>query len=122
VFCKYFNNSPEQNNINNQNYTQLDVFLNKPDLKNITHIIHYNTPAYFIYKINEINLIIGQQQLELCRQLLHIYEGQNKLFKLEQHNQKNVQKCIDWCVKMNIPYYDINTNFETDAHNYLSIS
>ena len=108
VFCKYFNNSPEQSHINNQNYKRLDVFLNKSDLTNVTQIVNYNTPAYFIYKINEINLIIGQQQLELCRQLLHIYTGPNKLFKLEQYKQKNVQKCIDWCVKMNIPYHDIS--------------
>jgi hypothetical protein len=119
VFCKYFNNSP---GISNQNYKLLDIFLNKPDLKNITQIVNYNTPAYFIYKINEINLIIGQQQLELCRQLLHIYTGQNKLFKLEQHKQKTVQKCIDWCIKMNIPYHDTNKNSETDTHNCLSIT
>lgn len=124
VFCKYFNNSAEQTHISNQNYKQLDVFLNKPDLTNITQIVNYNTPAYFIYKINEINLIIGQQQLELCRQLLHIYTGQNTLFKLEQHKQKNVQKCIDWCVKMNIPYQDItdtNNNFDSDTNDHVLI-
>jgi len=101
VFCKHYNNSPD---ISNQNYKLLDTFLNKSDLKNITHIIDYDTPAYFIYKINEINLIIGQQQLELCRQLLHIYMGQNQLYKLDQYKQKNIQKCVDWCIKMNIPY------------------
>jgi hypothetical protein len=119
VFCKHFNNSQD---ISNQNYKQMDIFLNKPDLKNITQIVNYNTPAYFIYKINEINLIIGQQQLELCRQLLHIYMGQHKLFKLEQHKQKNIQKCIDWCVKMNIPYHDTNKNLDSDTHNCLSIT
>ena len=106
VFCKHFNNTPE---ISNQNYKLLETFLHKPDLQNIIHIIDYDTPAYFIYKINEINLIIGQQQLELCRQLLHIYMGQNQLYKLEQYKQKNIQKWVDWCVKMNIPY-DESTN------------
>ena len=101
VFCKYFNNSPD---ISNQNYKLLDTFLHKPDLQNITQLINYDTPAYFIYKINEINLIIGQQQLELYRQLLHIYMGQNQLYKLDQYKQKNIQKWIDWCSKMNIPY------------------
>jgi hypothetical protein len=105
VFCKHFNNSPE---ISNQNYKLLAAFLHKPDLQNITQLIDYDTPAYFIYKINEINLIIGQQQLELCRQLLHIYMGQNQLYKLDQYKQKNIQKCVDWCIKMNIPYHTID--------------
>ena len=118
VFCKYFNNSPD---ISNQNYKLLDTFLNKPDLQNITQLIDYDTPAYFIYKINEINLIIGQQQLELCRQLLHIYMGQNQLYKLDQYKQKNIQKWIDWCSKMNIPYNTID-NCEFDTNNCLSIA
>ena len=118
VFCKYFNNSPD---ISNENYKLLDTFLNKPDLQNITQLIDYDTPAYFIYKINEINLIIGQQQLELCRQLLHIYMGQNQLYKLDQYKQKNIQKWIDWCSKMNIPYNTID-NCEFDTNNCLSIA
>jgi hypothetical protein len=101
VFCKCFNNSPD---ISNHNYNLLDTFVNKPDLQNVTQLIDYDTPAYFIYKINEINLIIGQQQLELCRQLLHIYMGQNQLYKLDQYKQKTIQKWVDWCVKMNIPF------------------
>lgn len=117
VFCKYFNNSPD---ISNQNYKLLDTFLNKPDLQNITQLIDFDTPAYFIYKINEINLIIGQQQLELYRQLLHIYMGQNQLYKLDQYKQKNIQKWIDWCAKMNIPYNTID-NCEFDTNNCLSI-
>ena len=112
VFCKHFNNSPE---ISNQNYKLLDAFLHKPDLQNITQLIDYDTPAYFIYKINEINLIIGQQQLELCRQLLHIYMGQNQLYKLDQYKQKNIQKCVDWCIKMNIPYNEPTNDCEINA-------
>ena len=101
VFCKHFSNNPETSD---QNYKLLETFLQKPDLQNVTHLIHYDTPAYFIYKINEINLIIGQQQLELSRQLLNIYMGQNQLYKLDQYKQKNIQKWVDWCSKMNIPY------------------
>lgn len=108
VFCKHFNSSTE---ISNQNYKLLDTFLHKSDLQNITQLIDYDTPAYFIYKINEINLIIGQQQLELSRQLLHIYMGQNQLYKLEQYKQKNVQKWVDWCGKMNIPYNTIENDY-----------
>ena len=101
VFCKSFNNSSE---LSNQNYKLLDIYLNKPDLQNVTQLINYDIPAYFIYKINEINLITGQQQLELCRQLLYIYMGPNQLYKLDQYKQKNIQKWADWCVKMHIPY------------------
>jgi hypothetical protein len=107
VFCKHFKNATEQSN---QNYKLLNTFLHKPDLQNITQLIHYDIPAYFIYKINEINLIIGQQQLELSRQLLNIYMGQNKLCKLDQYKQKNIQKWVDWCNKMNIPYNTIDSD------------
>ena len=107
VFCKHFSNNTETTN---QNYKLLDTFLHKPDLQNITQLIDYDTPAYFIYKINEINLIIGQQQLELSRQLLHIHMAENQLFKLDQYKQKNIQKCMDWCCKMNIPYNTIEND------------
>ena len=107
VFCKHFN-SPE---ISNLNYKLLDTFLHKSDLQHITQLINYDTPAYFIYKINEINLIIGQQQLELSRQLLHIYMGQNQLLKLDQYKQKNIQKWVEWCSKMNIPYNTIDNDY-----------
>ena len=117
VFCKYFNNSPD---IINQNYKLLDNFLNKPNLQNITQLINYDTPAYFIYKINEINLIIGQQQLDLYRQLLHIYMGQNILYKLDQHKEKKIQKWIDWCAKMNIPYDEHTHECDTNSRLHMT--
>ena len=115
VFCEGFVNSLDQSDMNDLNYKILDDFLNKSDLKNITQIIHYSTPAYFIYKINEINLIIGQQQLELFRQLLNIYMGQNKLYKLSQFKKKQNQKHVDWCNKMKIP---CNTHFDQISNLY----
>ena len=63
-------------------------------------------PYIFINNIQEINLILGQIQLNSLLQTFNIIKDpkQDRLNKLKQ---ANIIKCINWCIKYNIPY---NTN------------
>jgi 23S rRNA U2552 (ribose-2'-O)-methylase RlmE/FtsJ len=54
-------------------------------------------------RIEEINVILGQQQIENIASTVSLI--QFKLYdRLEAYKRANVQKCITWCEKYNIPY------------------
>lgn len=61
-------------------------------------------PYLFINKIEEYNAIFGQQQME------NINNTINKIINKDMFNddciKTNIQKCILWCQKYDIPYYE----------------
>jgi hypothetical protein len=61
--------------------------------------LHY----YFLNKIEESNVIIGQQKLDAYSQLINLLKTKNKLDKIELMQKHNVTKCMYWCEKHNIP-------------------
>ena len=75
--------------------------------ENIKHIIDKDIPYFYINKIDDINNIIGQQQLETIDQAINIYKNKNKDDKLESLKKINIQKCVNWCEKMKIPFNKI---------------
>jgi len=90
------------------NYTiQIKEIINK--YKNthepifINSIIDYEIPYYFLNKIDDINLIIGQQQLESFDSLINILKLENKEEKLELLKKNNLQKSVQWCEKYHFP-------------------
>lgn len=64
-----------------------------------------NIPIAYIYtnKLEDINAIIGQQQLENILNTLHLLDN-NKQDKLDTLKRTNIQKCIQWCIKYKLPY------------------
>ena len=69
----------------------------------IETLFHFSVPCYFRNKIDEINVIIGQQQLEALEGILSIYRNKNKQDKIETMKKANIQKSILWCEKYRIP-------------------
>ena len=90
------------------NYYKLLIFLKKLEGKNITSIIDFNMPYYFTSKLNDINIIIGQQQLEYFDQIISILKNKNKEDKIETIKKTAIQKCVNWCEKYKIPYNKFN--------------
>jgi hypothetical protein len=76
----------------------------KNNNQNIKYIIDRDTPYFYINKIDDINNIIGQQQLETIDQVINIYKNKNKDDKIESLKKINIHKSINWCEKMKIPY------------------
>ena len=64
-----------------------------------------NVPIAYIYtnKLEDINAIIGQQQLENILNTLHLLDN-NKPDKLDAIKKTNIQKCIQWCIRYDQPY------------------
>ena len=58
----------------------------------------------FLNKMEEFNAIFGQQQIENIHHTLLLIDNR-KHDKIENLIKLNVQRCIHWCTKYNIPYY-----------------
>lgn len=71
---------------------------------NISSIISNSLPYYFINKVEESNIVIGNQQLEALDQIINIIKNKNKGDKLETLKKNHIQKCIQWCEKYKVPY------------------
>ena len=75
------------------------------DLKNtvISNFLNISIPYIFVNKIEEINCLLGQLQIENINNTIDLINSKSK-DKLESLKQKNITKCIEWCVKNNIPH------------------
>ena len=103
IVCKHFKNIDKK-----QILPVFKSILDKIEHANyVTNILRNNLPNIFISKIQEINSVLGQQQLECIKNTLQLIENKQKPEKLEQLKQNNIQKCITWCIKFNIPHHKI---------------
>ena len=69
---------------------------------NISSIINSELPNYFMNKIDDMNIMLGHQQLEVINNMFRILKGKNREEKIENLKKTNMQKCISWCEKMNL--------------------
>ena len=103
IVCKNFNYDELSNNYLKLNYLKLLVFLKKIDDKHVNDILDFEVPYYFKNKIDDINMIIGQQQIDALDKLISIYKNKNKNEKIETIKKTNIQKSVSWCEKYKIP-------------------
>lgn len=109
IVCKGFIVNEKKSILYNNYYNKINSFLNNTNSidnckeENIFKIINSDLPFYFINKIDDINIIIGQQLLEGLNQLISIMKNKNRDLKLDSIKKMNIQKCIQWCEKFNIP-------------------
>lgn len=76
-----------------------DVYLHR--------FIQWNVPKLFTIKMEEMNSIFGQPQLE---QLQHVHSVLTHKYKIDKTNnfiKNNIQKCIQWCIKHKIPFRNL---------------
>jgi 23S rRNA U2552 (ribose-2'-O)-methylase RlmE/FtsJ len=79
----------------------------------------YNIPCFFLSKLEEYNSIIGQQQIENIYYTLNLIETKNKISKIENIVKINIQKCINWCIKYNILFNNIDFITENNSNVFL---
>ena len=100
-FIKNYYNEIDINNLNNVNSTNL--ILNRQKIQNIQTIIKPELPMYFLNKIDDINIIVGQQQLEAVNQIINMLKSKNIEDRIEIMKKNNIQKSVNWCEKFKIP-------------------
>ena len=69
----------------------------------IQRFLNIPIPYIYINKLEDINAILGQQQLENILGTLYLLDN-NKSDKLDTIKKSNIQKCIQWCIKYKLPY------------------
>jgi cap1 methyltransferase len=76
----------------------------------IKRVIRFSIPYYFLTRIEEINAIFGQQQIETINNtltLINMIYPNVKQEKIEYYKKNNIQKCINWCIKYKVSYNKI---------------
>ena len=108
LICKGFNE-----NLNNQNKLlasieeELISKMSNSELisdKCINSLIDNEIPYYFLNRLEESNLVIGQQQLDAYDQIINIFKNKNRDEKMENLKRSHIQKCIQWCEKNQLPH------------------
>jgi hypothetical protein len=93
---------------------------------NIQSIVKNELNTYFLNKVEECNIIIGQQQIDAYDQMINLLKNKNKIEKIEAIRKHNIQKCIHWCEKYKLPcnrFADkINIFLPINAYNHIGIN
>jgi hypothetical protein len=103
IICKNFQTNENKQKINKINYFKLLIFEKKLEDKNISCILDFELPYYFLTKIDDINIIIGQQQIESLDMIVNLLKNKNKEEKIEIIKKNCIQKSVAWCEKYKIP-------------------
>ena len=97
----------------NANYLQIMNKLtnNFQDLskQKLNKIIKFPLNSFFVSKIQEINAIYGQQQVENILNTINYIQDSNKIQKerLEKIKQTNIERCIKWCKEHEQPVHSV---------------
>lgn len=110
--CKGFNASEyNKKSIYYSLEERVYVFLNNiNDMSNlisgvyIDSILENKIPYLFINKLEEFNVVLGQQQIDCIEQAICLFKSKSRSDKLEVIRRSNIPKAIQWCEKFNVPY------------------
>ena len=109
IICKYF----KYDNIRDLHPKFIGIlkFFNGFDFNKycVHSILDVPIQNYYINSINEMNAILGHQQMEnILNTIKIITHKDKKQEKLANLKSQNIQKCINWCIKNNMPYIKSN--------------
>ena len=91
------------------NNLYLNLIINKKELlTNNFSIISNEIPYYFLNKIEDSNIGIGNQRIEHLDILISLLNKKYNFEKVENIHKNNIQKCILWCEKYKLNYNKIN--------------
>jgi hypothetical protein len=104
IICKHFQYNENRARSLKLNYYRLLVFLKKLENKYIQGVLDFDIPYYFTIKLEDINIILGQQQIDSLDMILNILKNKNKEEKIEVIKKSNIQRSVSWCEKHKIPF------------------
>ena len=81
------------------------------DEYSIHSVVNIQIQKYWLNSICESNSILGQKQIDnIIATIKIIIHKERKQEKIHYLKSVNVQKCVNWCIKNNIPY---NCNYKS---------
>lgn len=114
VICRNFlvnnkNINNYKNYYNNLKYTYYLLcgkYVKNTNLFIDTIINNDNVSYFFKTKVNNINILIIQQQIEIINHTFNLINNKNNCDKLKEIINSNIQKSIQFCKKYNLPYHN----------------
>lgn len=103
IVCINYINTPENRNAFIKSIPKI-----LSESYNLKSILNFEIPLYFYQRIEEINAILGQQQLEAISSTISLITHKTQKEKLNNLKETHIQKCIGWCTKHNFNYNTIN--------------
>jgi len=84
-----------------------------PPGMHIQRILKKMPPVYFLNHIEEMNAVLGQQQMDMIRTTLDfIYmKDDEKKYRLKNMYFSNLQKCVNWCKNHKEMYMSVNQTY-----------
>jgi hypothetical protein len=70
---------------------------------------------HIIHRIEEVNAILGQQQIENIISTVALVHGK-PADRVDVYKKAHIQKCVDWCERYNIPYNKHSVTINTFMH------
>ena len=77
---------------------------NKKEDLHIYRFLTIPINSYFLNKLEELNAIFGQQQIENIHYTVSLIENKHKQDKINNLIKNNLRKCVNWCMKHNVEY------------------
>lgn len=114
VICRNFLVNNKNMNIYNNYYNNLKYtyyllcgkYSNNTNLFINSIINDENVSYFFKTKVNNINILIIQQQIEIINHTFNLINNKNNCEKIKEIIQSNLQKSIQFCKKYNLPYHN----------------
>jgi hypothetical protein len=107
IICKNFLLSEKNIKYIKLNYYKVLVFIKKLNNEKIGGLLNFEIPYYFKNKLDDLIILLGQKQIEAMDNIISILKNKNNN-RIEILKKNNIQKCINWCEKNNIPYNKID--------------
>ena len=103
IVCKCFIPNPIHKQYSYDLFKIIDQFSSLNNEKIVSILDRCDVPYYFLNKLDDLNIIIGQQQLETLNLWINILKNKNRDDKIEMQKRNNLQRCIHWCERLKIP-------------------
>ena len=94
IVCKYYKNT----DVNREFLKKLIPHI-LDNCSTISSLVNFEIPLLFLNKLDEINAILGQQQLEMIANTLSILNHSTQKEKINNLKESNIIKCVQWCKK-----------------------
>lgn len=101
IVCNGFQTPSNYINIINNILSSYNSIMSQENFGSLFNMTHN---MIFINKIEEINAIFGQQQVENIAFTISLMSNRSKHERVEQLKKNHLNKCIEWCMKHNIPH------------------
>ena len=75
--------------------------------KHIRGLLATKVPLFFYNRMEEINSIFGQNQLDNIYTTLGLIDMRAKKDKIDNYNKQNIQKCVNWCIRHGFDYNNL---------------